>query len=181
MQYSRRRASLASRGRLSPDKFFRHYRLSQSKCGPGQPPGPHVVNIVVLRFAASGGDPRLARQHSEERRICRRRLIESGPFRPRTEQRWIGRDLAPKDGEGGRNAQGNQGALTRALECPPAVHPREPPTVSGRFAIFPAESATFTFAGNTLRQRGAPCNRKSARCCEKPVEEATSLWIVEEN
>jgi hypothetical protein len=91
---------------------------------------------------------------------------------------------APKSkiGGGGRNARGNQFALTRVFwKYPPAIPFRESPAATGSAAIIRQAQERSRFAEDTFLQFVAAGNIKRRGACAETVEEETSLWMSEEN
>jgi hypothetical protein len=130
--------------------------------------------------------PARQRPRSEERRAPH--LPKPTPIRNlaitnRRPMRWpaaLSRSKGSRT-KGGRNARATRTRSRAFQECPPAIHPREPPVAAGSTTIIQQAAGAHVFAAPTLSLFLPPRNKKSCPACAEAVDDGTSLWKREEN
>jgi hypothetical protein len=158
---------------------------SKNKCGPGQPPRPHLSWFPAPPLPPlSGGmialsPTALARSAAFAKATCRHMILRS-----LTCNRYGGQQpcLLRRAGPGERPHAWATSSRFRAFpECPPAIHPRELPAATGSAAIIRQAQESPRFAEPTLSQIVSARNAKTEGGCAEAVEDGSSLWKVEEN
>ena len=164
---------------------FELRRRTKNRMRSGQPPD-RIFRGFLLCLSHRGGGAMTASANSA-RKECRFRRSQL-PIRhlaithPQP-LRWPAARPAPRSKEGEKAATpGQPVALARVSgSIPPAIRFRKSPAATGSAAIIRQAQEFSRFAEPTFVQIAAPRNTKERPHCAEPVDDETSLWMVEEN
>jgi len=159
-----------------------------NKCGPGQPPEPHLRDFLRLPYHREAAEwplqPNRARRNAE-RRLCRSQLpIRHPSITSHQPSQWPAILSCSEEQIGGRRPQrpGNPvRACARFMDFPRQFtleNHRLPLTLPQSFG----QLRKLHVSLDPLSARNvAPRNTKTSPPCEEAVEDETSLWMNEEN